>query len=50
VLLGAALVFFMFPKRDEERRLLAAYHAEDAAPAPEAPDTLPAPVTATPDS
>jgi hypothetical protein len=50
VLLGAALVFFMFPKRDEERRLLAAYHAEDAAPAPEAPETLPAPVTAVPDS
>jgi DHA2 family multidrug resistance protein-like MFS transporter len=40
VLLGAALVFFMFPKRDEEKRLLAAYHAEDTgaeagvAPAP----------------
>jgi hypothetical protein len=50
VLLGAVLVFFMFPKRDEERRLLAAYHAEDAAPAPEAPETLPAPVTAVPDS
>jgi MFS transporter, DHA2 family, multidrug resistance protein len=50
VLLGAALVFFMFPKRDEERRLLAAYQAEDAAPAREAPETLPAPVTATPDS
>jgi hypothetical protein len=29
VLLGATLVFFMFPKRDEETRLLAAYHAED---------------------
>ena len=28
---GAVLVFFMFPKRDEERRLLAAYHAEDTA-------------------
>ncbi len=28
-LLGAALVFFMFPKRDRERELLAAYHAED---------------------
>ena len=29
VLLGAALVFFMFPKKDEEERLLAEYHAED---------------------
>jgi MFS family permease len=29
VVLGAALVFFMFPKREEEKRLLAAYHAED---------------------
>ncbi len=31
VLGGAALVFFMFPKRDEERRLLAAYHEADMA-------------------
>jgi MFS transporter, DHA2 family, multidrug resistance protein len=30
VLLGGALIFFLFPKRDEERRLLAAYHAEDS--------------------
>ena len=29
VVAGAALVFFMFPKHDEERRLLAAYHDED---------------------
>jgi MFS transporter, DHA2 family, multidrug resistance protein len=29
ILLGAMLVFFMFPKRDEEERLLARYHAED---------------------
>ena len=29
VLVGAALVFFMFPKHEEEERLLAAYHAED---------------------
>jgi hypothetical protein len=31
VLLGAALVFFLFPKKDEEEALLARYHAEDAA-------------------
>jgi MFS transporter, DHA2 family, multidrug resistance protein len=29
VLLGATLVFFFFPKRDEERKLLAEYHAKD---------------------
>jgi MFS transporter, DHA2 family, multidrug resistance protein len=32
VLLGAALVFFLFPKGEEEKRLLERYHAEDAAP------------------
>ncbi|HEX8754126.1 MAG TPA: MFS transporter [Solirubrobacterales bacterium] len=31
VLLGAAIVFLAFPKRDDERRLLASYEAEDAA-------------------
>jgi EmrB/QacA subfamily drug resistance transporter len=31
VLLGAALVFLLFPKRDEEKRLLERYHAEDVA-------------------
>jgi EmrB/QacA subfamily drug resistance transporter len=31
ILLGAALVFFAFPKRDEEERLLAQYNAEDTA-------------------
>ncbi|HEY5698236.1 MAG TPA: MFS transporter [Acidimicrobiales bacterium] len=30
ILLGAALVFFMFPKRDDEQHLLAEYAAEDA--------------------
>jgi MFS transporter, DHA2 family, multidrug resistance protein len=30
VLLGAALVWLKFPKRDDEQRLLAAYRAEDA--------------------
>jgi DHA2 family multidrug resistance protein-like MFS transporter len=29
ILLGAALVFFLFPPKDEETTLLAAYHAED---------------------
>jgi hypothetical protein len=29
--LGAALVFFMFPKHDRELELLAEYHAEDSA-------------------
>jgi EmrB/QacA subfamily drug resistance transporter len=29
ILLGAALVFFRFPKRDEEEALLEHYHAED---------------------
>ena len=31
VLLGAALVFFMFPKKEQEEQLLAEYHAEDVA-------------------
>ena len=30
ILLGATLVFFMFPRKDEEERLLASYAAEDA--------------------
>jgi MFS transporter, DHA2 family, multidrug resistance protein len=30
VLLGGALIFFLFPKRDEERSLLVRYHAEDS--------------------
>ena len=34
VLLGATLVFFMFPKREEEKQLLAHYHAVDAGEAP----------------
>jgi hypothetical protein len=29
VLIGAALVFFLFPKLEDERKLLAQYHAED---------------------
>lgn len=40
VLAGAALVWFAFPKRDDERRLLDAYHAEDAeGQEPAAPST-----------
>ncbi len=31
IVLGAALVYFMFPKREDENRLLARYAAEDAA-------------------
>jgi len=31
VLLGAVVVFFLFPKHQEEERLLAGYHAEDTA-------------------
>jgi MFS transporter, DHA2 family, multidrug resistance protein len=31
IVLGSAIVFFLFPRRDEERRLLVEYHAEDAA-------------------
>ena len=30
-LLGAVLVFFLFPKKDDEQRLLAEYHAQDTA-------------------
>src|SRR4051794_15773506 len=51
VVLGAALVYFAFPKRDVERELLARYHAEDtetAAPAaaPKAPEPAAAEVIA----
>ena len=31
VVAGMALVFFLFPRREREREMLAAYHAEDAA-------------------
>jgi len=33
VLIGAAVVFFLFPRRDAERNLLERYHAEDEAAA-----------------
>lgn len=29
ILIGAILVFFLFPHQDDERRLLASYHADD---------------------
>jgi MFS transporter, DHA2 family, multidrug resistance protein len=31
ILVGAALVFFLFPKKQEEQALLATYHAQDTA-------------------
>jgi MFS transporter, DHA2 family, multidrug resistance protein len=34
VLLGMALVFFVFPRKDEEEALRASYHAADVAPGP----------------
>jgi hypothetical protein len=34
ILLGAVLVWFLFPRRDDERRLLAAYAAEDEGTGP----------------
>jgi MFS family permease len=47
VLLGAVLVWFLFPSRERELELLAEYHAEDsAAPAPvAAPEREPGPET-----
>ena len=32
ILLGAVIVFFLFPRKDEEEQLLAQYRVEDAAP------------------
>jgi DHA2 family multidrug resistance protein-like MFS transporter len=46
VLLGAALVFFLFPKKQEEEELLARYHEEDTAertPTDVASDPVPQP-------
>jgi EmrB/QacA subfamily drug resistance transporter len=37
ILLGAALVFFMFPKRDAEKRMLAEYTTEDSGEVPRTP-------------
>jgi DHA2 family multidrug resistance protein-like MFS transporter len=38
VLLGAALVYFMFPRFEDEKRLLASYEAEDARQAAAEPE------------
>lgn len=48
VLLGAALVFFVFPKRDEERKILTEYHQQDMAAmaAAQAAESGSAPATA----
>jgi MFS transporter, DHA2 family, multidrug resistance protein len=35
IILGGTVVFFLFPRRDEEKRLLAEYHAEDTSASPE---------------
>ena len=42
VVLGATLVFFMFPKKEEEERLLASYQALDTAAASETTEAAPA--------
>jgi MFS transporter, DHA2 family, multidrug resistance protein len=43
ILLGAALIFFFFPRKDREQELLAQYHAEDvSAPAKPAEPAAPA--------
>ncbi|XVU22975.1 MFS transporter [Actinoplanes sp. CA-054009] len=34
IVIGAAVVFFLFPRKEKEERLLAAYHAEDAGARP----------------
>ena len=45
VVLGAALVFFLFPRKDEEQALLVQYHREDTGARPESarpPERVPA--------
>jgi hypothetical protein len=46
VLIGAALVFFIFPKRDEERKVLVEYHQHDMAAMAEMPAKSEAPAPA----
>src|SRR4029077_12194641 len=45
VLIGATIVFVFFPRKTDEERLLAEYHAQDTAPAeggaPQAPGPAP---------
>ena len=43
ILLGSALVFFMFPKRDAETRMLAEYATVDSGEAPRTPPKAPKP-------
>ncbi len=38
IAIGAAVIFFLFPGKEDEQRLLAEYHAQDAEPAAAAPD------------
>jgi hypothetical protein len=49
VLIGAALVFFFFPKHDKEKEMLVAYHQQDMAAMAEltaSQTAAPAPVAA----
>src|SRR4029450_904468 len=56
VVLGATLVFFLFPARDEERALLERYQAEDTQreseaapqPSPAVPEAAPGPAASCP--
>jgi DHA2 family multidrug resistance protein-like MFS transporter len=43
ILLGATLIYFRFPGKDDEQRLLAEYQAQDEAPQAPAPGAEPAP-------
>lgn len=40
ILVGAVIVFFLFPKREQELQLLAAYHAEDTKRSSVAPEPI----------
>jgi EmrB/QacA subfamily drug resistance transporter len=47
ILLGATLVFFLFPRKQEEEQLLARYHAEDTASAGSRANPEPSPIGVT---